>query len=70
MTSRWFEIARRLPQREVAAAGIGRRAGLDSSKTIHALDFCHAAHHISLALAALGLIPTILGTCRQITRRR
>jgi hypothetical protein len=34
---------------------IERRAGLDSSKTIHVLDFCHAAHHISLALAALGL---------------
>jgi hypothetical protein len=34
---------------------IERRAGLDSSKTMHVLDFCHAAHHISLALAALGL---------------
>ena len=34
---------------------IERRAGLDSSKTVHVLDFCHAAHHISLALAALGL---------------
>jgi hypothetical protein len=34
---------------------IERRAGLDSSKTLHVLDFCHAAHHISLALAALGL---------------
>jgi hypothetical protein len=33
---------------------IERRAGLDSSKTIHVLDFCHAAHHISLALAGLG----------------
>ena len=30
------------------------RVGLDSSKTIHVLDFCHAAHHISLALAELG----------------
>jgi hypothetical protein len=34
---------------------IERRAGLDSSKTVHVLDFCHASHHISLALAALGL---------------
>lgn len=34
---------------------IERRAGLDSSQTMHVLDFCHAAHHISLALAALGL---------------
>jgi hypothetical protein len=34
---------------------IERRTGLDSSKTFHVLDFCHAAHHISLALAALGL---------------
>ena len=34
---------------------IEKRAGLDSSKTMHVLDFCHAAHHISLALAALGL---------------
>ncbi len=33
---------------------IERRAGLDSSKTIHVLDFCHAAHHISMALAGLG----------------
>ena len=34
---------------------IERRTGLDSSQTIHVLDFCHAAHHVSLALAALGL---------------
>lgn len=34
---------------------IERRVGLDSSQTMHVLDFCHAAHHISLALAALGL---------------
>jgi hypothetical protein len=34
---------------------IERRVGLDSSKTMHVLDFCHAVHHISLALAALGL---------------
>ena len=42
---------------------IERRAGLDSSKTVHVLDFCHAAHHISLALAALGLT----GGARQQT---
>jgi hypothetical protein len=34
---------------------IEQRAGLDSCQTVHVLDFCHAAHHISLALAALGL---------------
>ncbi len=33
---------------------IEKRAGLDSSKTAHVLDFCHAAHHISLALSHLG----------------
>ena len=33
---------------------IERRAGLDSSKTFHVLDFCHAAHHVSLALSHLG----------------
>ena len=38
---------------------IERRAGLDSSKTIHVLDFCHAAHHISLALAGLGYSPGV-----------
>ncbi len=42
---------------------IEQRAGLDSSKTVHVLDFCHAAHHISLALAALGLT----GDARQQT---
>ncbi len=42
---------------------IEQRAGLDSSKTVHVLDFCHAAHHISLALAALGLT----GNARQKT---
>jgi hypothetical protein len=45
---------------------IERRAGLDSSKTMHVLDFCHAAHHISLALAALGLT----GNARRKTFRR
>ena len=33
---------------------IEKRAGLDRSKTVHVLDFCHAAHHISLALSHLG----------------
>lgn len=44
---------------------IEQRAGLDSSKTVQILDFCHAAHHISLALKALGLD----GTRRQETYR-
>jgi hypothetical protein len=35
-------------------AWIEKRAGLDRSKTQHVLDFCHAAHHISLALSHLG----------------
>lgn len=34
---------------------IEQRVGLDSSKTVHVLDFCHAAHHISLALATMRL---------------
>ena len=38
---------------------IERRAGLDSSKTMHVLDFCHAAHHISLALSHLGYTPAM-----------
>ena len=33
---------------------IERRAGLDPSRTVHVLDFCHAAHHVSLALQTLG----------------
>lgn len=33
---------------------IEKRAGLDPSKTVHVLDFCHASHHISLALSHLG----------------
>lgn len=33
---------------------IEKRAGLDPAKTVHVLDFCHAAHHISLALSHLG----------------
>jgi hypothetical protein len=33
---------------------IEKRAGLDRTKTLHVLDFCHAAHHIGLALSHLG----------------
>ena len=33
---------------------IERRAGLDPARTVHVLDFCHAAHHVSLALQTLG----------------
>lgn len=33
---------------------IEKRAGLDQTKTLHVLDFCHAAHHIGLALSHLG----------------
>jgi len=38
---------------------IERRVGLDPSKTTHVLDFCHAAHHISLALAELGYTTSV-----------
>jgi hypothetical protein len=38
---------------------IEKRAGLDRSKTVHVLDFCHAAHHISLALSHLGYTPAV-----------
>jgi hypothetical protein len=31
------------------------RAGLDPSRVVYVLDFCHAAHHVSLALQALGM---------------
>ena len=37
---------------------IERRAGLDPSRTVHVLDCCHAAHHVSLALQALALDET------------
>jgi len=33
---------------------IERRAGLDPARTVHVLDFCHAAHHVSLALQTLA----------------
>lgn len=36
---------------------IERRAGLDRTKRFRVLDFCHAAHHISLALSHLGYTP-------------
>ena len=38
---------------------IERRVGLDSCKTVHVLDFCHAAHHVSLALSHLGYTPAV-----------
>lgn len=34
---------------------IVRRAGLDPEKVVEVLDFCHASHHLSVALKALGL---------------
>ena len=33
---------------------IERRAGLDPSRTMQVLDFCHAAYHVSLALQTLA----------------
>ena len=32
-----------------------KRVGLEQKKVAHALDWCHALHHIGLALAAVGL---------------
>jgi len=32
-----------------------RRVGLDEKKVAYALDWCHALHHVGLALAAVGL---------------
>jgi hypothetical protein len=32
-----------------------QRVGLDSNKVAHALDWCHALHHVGLALAAVAL---------------
>ena len=52
---------------------IERRAGLDPSRAVHVLDFCHAAHHISLALKALGLEETprrhTYGRLRKLLKR-
>ena len=52
---------------------IQRRAGIDPSRTVHVLDFCHAAHHVSLALKALGLEETqrqeTFGRMRKLLKR-
>jgi hypothetical protein len=34
---------------------VARRVGLDEKKVTRTLDWCHALHHVGLALAALGL---------------
>jgi hypothetical protein len=51
---------------------IQRRAGIDPSRVVHVLDFCHAAHHISLALKALALEETprreIFGRMRKLLK--
>jgi hypothetical protein len=36
-------------------AWVVRRVGLDDEKVAYALDWCHALHHVGLALAAVGL---------------
>lgn len=36
-------------------AWVVQRVGLDSKKVAYALDWCHALHHVGLALAAVGL---------------
>jgi hypothetical protein len=35
---------------------VERRVGLSAAQAARVLDFCHAAHHISLALEAVGLV--------------
>ncbi len=51
---------------------IQRRAGIDQSRVVHVLDFCHAAHHISLALKVLALEETprreIFGRMRKLLK--
>ena len=37
---------------------VERRVGLDRSRVQHVLDWCHAVHHVSLALQQLGLAET------------
>jgi hypothetical protein len=34
---------------------VGQRVGLKAERVVKVLDFCHAVHHISLALEALGM---------------
>jgi hypothetical protein len=36
-------------------AWVVKRVGLDGKKVAYALDWCHALHHVGLALAAVGL---------------
>ena len=36
-----------------------RRVGLDPSRVVYVLDFCHAAHHVNLALQAFGMRETM-----------
>jgi hypothetical protein len=36
-------------------AWVVKRVGLDETKAAYALDWCHALHHVGLALAAVGL---------------
>jgi len=36
---------------------VRQRVGLKAKQVVHVLDFCHAVHHISLALEALKLAP-------------
>jgi hypothetical protein len=47
-----------------------KRAGLIPSRVVYVLDFCHAAHHISLALQALGMAegPQRSKTYRQLRK--
>jgi len=52
---------------------VRRRVGLSAAQTVRVLDFCHAAHHLSLALTAVGLAeperPRIYGKLKRWLRR-
>lgn len=53
-------------------AWVEKRVGLSSRRTVHVLDWCHALHHVSLALEALGLgapeRQRVYGQCKKWLR--
>jgi hypothetical protein len=53
-------------------AWVEQRVGLRACKTVRVLDWCHALHHVSLALETLGLKPEerkrLYGQCKKWLR--
>ncbi len=51
---------------------VEKRVGLRASKTVQVLDWCHALHHVSLALETLGLAAAerkrLYGQCKKWLR--